>query len=53
MDDLCASQANVLSSLCPYIASSLVWRAKKGRLYIVDLLEKAAACSKAAMKVQE
>lgn len=33
------------------IPGTAVWRAKKGRLYILDLLEKAAARSKTAMKV--
>ena len=34
------------------IPGTAVWKAKKGRLYILDLLEKAAARSKAAMKVR-
>lgn len=33
------------------IPGTAVWRARKGRLYILDLLEKAAARSKTAMKV--
>ncbi len=33
------------------IPGTAVWKAKQGRLYILDLLEKAAARSKAAMKV--
>ena len=33
------------------IPGTAVWRAKRGRLYILDLLEKAAARSKTAMKV--
>lgn len=33
------------------IPGTAVWKAKKGRLYILDLLEKAAARSKTAMKV--
>ena len=34
------------------IPGTAVWKAKKGRLYILDLLEKAAARSKATMKVR-
>ena len=33
------------------IPGTAVWKAKQGRLYILDLLEKAAARSKAAIKV--
>ena len=33
------------------IPGTAVWKGKQGRLYILDLLEKAAARSKAAMKV--
>lgn len=33
------------------IPGTAVWRARRGRLYILDLLEKAAARSKTAMKV--
>lgn len=33
------------------IPGTAVWKGKQGRLYILDLLEKAAARSKASMKV--
>ena len=35
------------------IPGTAVWKAKQGRLYILGVLEKAAAKSKAAMKVQK